>query len=341
MTLADVRQSRLPQAIGLCAANTPEIAAAVNEATQNLLNASGETGWWGCWNRVVFNVSRTDPYITLPRKFARIINLDVCKFPIRIQNEFYEMLPDGIGLQPSNTLPDWCGTLAGYERGVYPTMVNLTATNQLIRAYATDDRDFGAKVLITGQDQNGQDIYSTLGSDTVKGIALELASPFATTSFIVTGIDSLQKDVTYGDVVIVQVDQDTGEEVTLVRLAPTETNPAYRRYYITKLPAGCCCTATGLVSVTALCKLDFCPIYLDTDQLIISNIPALINECQSIRFSQMDSSDAAQLEDRRHAKAIKLLQNELRHYMGEQTPAVAVGRFQGADLRAKGIGTLI
>jgi hypothetical protein len=98
-TLGQVRQSRLPEVIGKCATDTPGIAAYVNQAQQQLINAGGETGWWGGWCKVVFQVWRSNPYITLPREFARVINMDVFRHPIRIQNEFYEMLEAGIGLK--------------------------------------------------------------------------------------------------------------------------------------------------------------------------------------------------------------------------------------------------
>lgn len=193
ITLADIRQSRLPRAIGLCAANLPEIAAAVNEAQQRLINAGGETGWWSGWAKVVFYATVSNPYITLPRNMARVINLAVCQKPIRINNEFYEILPGSVGLMPPSTSCDWCGTVAGYERGVVPTLVDLPGTEYL-RAYITDARDVNLKLFITGLDQNGNGIYSTLGRNNVNGFTLIFAQPFITSGFTVSAIQSVQKD---------------------------------------------------------------------------------------------------------------------------------------------------
>ena len=80
----------------------------------------------------------------------------------------------------------------------------------------------------------------------------------------------------------------------------------------------------GLIPVTALAKLEYMPVQYDTDFCIIGNIPALIEECKAIRYSDMDVNNAAQLELKAHAKAIKYLNDELRHYLGELQPAVVV-----------------
>jgi hypothetical protein len=344
----------LPQTVGLCAEDTPGIAAYVNRAQEQLIVAGGETGWWGGWQKVVFTVTRCSPYITMPREFARIINMDVCRFPIRVQNEFYEMLEAGVGLQDFCKCRDWCGALEGFERGVFPTMVDLTPTNQLLRVYLTDARDAGSRVLIgPALDQNGNNIYSQDGLNSVNGFYLPLESPFTTSGFIVTNIGGIQKDATYGDVLLYQVDATTGAQVLLARFKPDETNPAYRRYFIHKLPCSCNTVAApgnpcgpalvtpGSVQVTAMAKLAFVPANRDTDFLIIGNIPALIEECKSIRYADMDTPNAAAMEAKSHAKAINLLNKELAHYTGKLQPAVNFAPWGTASLERHRIGRMI
>jgi len=341
ITLADVRQSRLPRAIGLCAGDTPGISAAVNEAQQRLIDAGGETGWWNGWVKVVFPITVADPYITLPRQFSRIINMAVCNWPVRIHNEFYELLPDGIGLMPDPGLPCWAGVVAGYERGTFPTMVDLPGESYL-RTYVTDTRDVGARMLITGLDTNGMQIYTQDVKDNTNGFYITFASPFADSLFPVTAIQYVQKDITFGEVYLYAVDVTTGVQTLLSKYGPTETNPSYRRYYITQTPPSCCpSSGTTSVAVTALAKLEYVPAYVDSDQLVITNIPALILECQAIRYEGMDVPNAAGMAAQYHKKAIAQLQNELRHYLGEQEPAVNVDRFGSAKLRRQSIGSLI
>ncbi len=353
-TLAQVRQSRLPEVIGKCANDLPGIAAYVNQAQQQLINAGGETGWWGGWMKVAFQASVCNPYITLPRTLARVINLDVCRFPIRINNEFYEFLEAGVGLQDFCKCQDWCGALEGFERGTFPTMVDITPTNQLLRVFLTDTRDVGARILIgPAQDQNGNFIYSQDGANSVNGFYLTLAQPFTTSGFIVTSIGGIQKDATYGDVLLYQVDATTGAQVLLSRYSPDEINPAYRRYFIKRLPCTCntvavpgnpCApgapTPTGTVTLTAMAKLEFIPANRDTDFLIIGNIPALIEECKAIRYGDMDAQAAPLLEAKAHKKAINYLNQELAHYLGKLQPAVNFAPFGTATLEDQRIGQL-
>lgn len=341
ITLSQVRQSSLPEDLGFCVDDIPRIAAAVNAAQERLIFAGGETGWWGAWQKVRFPVSQNTPTITLPRQFNRIINMAVCKNGIPINNEFFELLPHGQGIAPAHNRPDWCGKdIEGYERGNVPTMVDLTPTNQFLRVYVTDARDVGKRMLISGLDQNGNPFYDANPS---LGFYMTFAQPFTTTPFIVTQIQTVQKDFTFGDVILQQVDATTGAFVNLARYGPTEINPSYRRYLISRIPSLCCGPGTvpPNLTVTALCKLQYIPVVQDTDWLIIQNIPAIDEECQAIRYSKMDSATATQLWASHHNAAIKQLQNQLRHEEGEQTLAVNVDIFPGAPLERQGIGTLI
>lgn len=343
LTLKDVRVSELPETLGLCQTDIPRIAMAVNTATRRLIYAGGETGFAGCWRPVRYNVDRTSPYITLPRQFARMINLSVCGVGSRLHNAFFEYLPGGPGLKTNpNCCQDWCGEVAGYERANVPTMTELTATNQYLRAYITDARDVNLRLLVSGLDQNGNRIYSMDGLNNMDGFFLTLFSPFVTSAFIVTQIDSIQKDITYGDVLLKQVDATTGAEVLLARYAPNEINPSYRRYIVTGLPATCCSNpppASQLVAVAGLAKLEYVPVSQDTDQLLIGNLDALIAECQAVRYSKLDTPNAAVLEIKSHRTAIRMLQNEQRHYEGEQELSVVVNSFDGMGINR--IGALV
>lgn len=66
--------------------------------------------------------------------------------------------------------------------------------------------------------------------------------------------------------------------------------------------------------------------------MVIGNIPALIEECKAIRYSDMDSPGAAQIGQLRHLDAIKLLNKEMTHYLGSLQPAINVAPFGTAKL---------
>lgn len=338
-TLLTVKQSRIPELTGICADDTYRLAALVNDAQQRLIYAGKEAGWWEGWAKVRFSVTSAAPYITLPRELARVINMAVCEQPIYIHNEFYEVMPNGPGPMTDEVgccCKDWCGTVAGYERGVWPTKVDLTATNQRLRVYLTDERDQGQKMLIVGEDQNGNVIYGMDGLNQVQGFYMTFVSPFYDSAFDVSKIKAIVKPQTYGDILLYQVDQTTGDQVLLSRYLASEKMPAYRRYFITPI-----CTTCSDYSVTAVAKLEFIPVSRDTDPLIIGNIPALSEMCQALRGYAQEVTAAHEMAETHEKKAIKLLKQEMDHYLGSQSPAVTVDRMQGASLKRIGLSTMV
>lgn len=343
-TFGQLRLSTYPQAIGACRDDVPTIAASVNEVEQILVNAGGETGFWGGWDKLKFILSRQNPYFTLPAKYARIINASVCTTGIRIQNEFYELLEAGIGLKPGSPCQTCCPPLEAYDRGGFPTMADLPPSNQYLRLYTTDPADIeaGARLLIHGAlDQNGNGIYTQNGLAQVNGVYLTCESPFSTTSMIISAFDGIQKDPTQGDVILKAVDATSGQETLLSRYGPTEVNPSYRRYFFNGLPSCCFNTSMPAVTITALAKLEFQPVVRDTDQLIVGNIPALIRMALSVRYSRMDAPSAPGLEVKNYKMAIKLLNDELRHYLGELMPAINFSPYGTATLQKQLIGQML
>lgn len=346
-TVANLQSRLLPSSLGVCASDIAQICTLANDATQRLLSCGGEAGWWGSWSKVVFNVPRSDPYITLPAAFARMIRMDTCRSPVRIQNEWYEFLEAGIGLQqPEDCTANGCswvgfGINETYVRPNVTTAYELTATNQKIRIYYTDARDIGKTVVFSNAlDQNGNGIYTDDGDVSVNGFTLTLASPFVTTSYIVTQFGGIQKEETYGDIIVMQVDATSGVESLLSRYTPDETNPSYRRYYINQVPANCCNgTTEGTAQITAMCKHEFVPVARPTDFLLIGNIPALKCEMEAVRYESMDGVQDQQMALIKHTKAVKLLSEELVHYTGQKF-STNFAPFGTATLNRQAIGSL-
>lgn len=337
ITLKNVKLSRIPELLGICPDDTYRLAAVINDAQQRLIYAGKDAGWWEGWVKTRFSVTAAAPYITLPREFARVINMAVCEQPIYIHNEFYEVLPGGPGPMPDTPCcSDWCGSVAGYERGVWPTKVDLTPTNQRLRVYITDPRDEGMKMQFVALDQNGNTIYDMDGLNTATGFFITFLTPFADSDFDVSKITAVIKPLTFGDVLLYQVDQTSGAQVLLSRYLASETNPAYRRYYISPL-----CTTCSSYTVTALAKLEFIPAIRDSDPLIIGNLPALAEMCQALRGYSQDVTAAQEMAIVHEKRAIKLLKQEMDHYMGVEQPAVVVDALQQASFRRIGLSTMI
>lgn len=343
LRLLDVRRSRIAEAIGACASDNSRLIAIVNEAQYRLILAGGETGWVGGWMKTVFNVDRTNPYITLPRDIVRIINLDYCRTPVKVQNPFYEFLEAGIGLQPSqNCRQGNCNLMETFDRGMYPTFVDLRPPNKRLRFYITEPEDEGKRILTQGTDQNGTTIVSLDGLVQVQGIFSSLGAPFVDTPLDIGSITGFQKDITLGQVAIYEVDTVTGVQRLLLTMDPSEEVAGYRRYFLNGLPRNCCDPAgpTTTVQVTAMAKLAFIPVKVDTDYCIIQNIPALKEECESVRYGEMDTAEAQTLSQRKHLNAIKLLNGELIEHLGKDRPAIQFSPFGTAKLRHQRIGAL-
>lgn len=333
-----MQATRFPRVLNLCADDVPRICEMLNECQQVLIPAGGETGWVGSWRRTVFNVSRTDPYITCPPEIARIAGLDVCKVPFAIQNEWYEFLEDGVGLQSPGENCRCAGMLGAFDRGFFPTAYDLTEPMR-IRVYRTTAEDDGKFLTFQGAlDANGNGIYTVDGLDQVAGFRLALGSPFTDSTYTVSAFSGIIKPETAGDVLIYGVD-DNDEEHFLSRLKPWETEPRYRRYYVQGLPVNCCDSAET-VQITCLAKMEVRAVRYPTDELIIGSIPALIAQAESIRFSGMDSANALVMAQSKHRDAIKYLNEELTHYLGKSKPAVNVAPFGSARLSRQMIGQL-
>jgi len=89
-----------------------------------------------------------------------------------------------------------------------------------------------------------------------------------------------------------------------------------------------------------MAKLALIPVEVDTDYLVIQNIAALKEECQSVRFGEMDDKSSAGQAALRHNKAINLLNGELVHHLGKEQPAVNFAPFGTARLSHQRIGSL-
>ncbi len=348
-TVANFLASRGPGVLGKCADDVAGVCAYLNSATPRLMYARevGDTSWWGSWAEIATEISREEPNITLPFEVARIINLDVCTFPVAVQNEFFSYIRYGAGRFPKNTCVGnrlGCAPLTAFDRGTVPTFKDIITTNKKLRFYLTDSADVGKRVLAQYKDSNDVPVRTLDGTVQVLGEFLTLVAPFVDSTFEVwptRGILGLIKDVTLGRILVYSVDMTTAEETLISTIEPGETSANLRRYFVSGLPRNCCnlpdSTSTD-VQVTALVKLEFVPVAVTTDYLQIPNVEALIHECQACRFDEMDVPGASQKSIEHHTKAIRLLQGQLVANEGTQQPAIIFAPFGNARLARQGVG---
>lgn len=346
----DFRFSRGPKVLGLCNDDRPNLAEYVNTAQRRLLFAkeAGEEGWYGTFAEVLFNgVSRTTPYITCDRHIARIEALTVCNAPVPVQNPFYEYLDFGNGRMPRLCPCDNFGVMQGFTRNNVVTFRSLPHTSQKIRIYSTDpvDGQSGIRVLLQGWDQNGQTITSQDVSQQVEGEYVTMDTPFATSQNYFSGpsLAGIQKDASAGTIKFYAVDTATGDETLFHSMEPSELVAGYRRYYLNNLPCTCCppaTTAADPVQVKAICKLEIIPVAVDQDYLLLHNLEAVIEECKSVRFSDMDDAASRSQSAIHHLNAVRLLKSELVHRYGKDEPAVNFQPFGSAKLEQLNIGMM-
>jgi hypothetical protein len=346
LRLQDCRASRLPRVVGLCQEDGARIAQYVNTAQQRLLycKEAGNDGWWGTFAEIAFTVNQADPYITTPRNVARMMYATWCDRFVSVQNQFFEYLSFGNGRLPKRFVQECSGGVEQmYSRNNVVTFTDLSTPPQLIRVRITEASDVGKRCVISGTDNNNAVIYSQDGLDRVQGVFLAFTQPYATTTYQLNTLTGIQKDVTHGDVQFYQVDPTTGDEVLLLTMEPSETTASYRRYYLDNLPRSCCppANSSGNVSVTAICKMELLPVYYDTDYCLFQNLEALIEEAQSVRYSEMDNPSSKQMAQEKHMQAVRLLNGELNHYLGADQPAIGFKPFGSASLNRQRIGSLI
>lgn len=353
LRLIDFRVSDGPPVIGLCKENLPGCANAANRAQRRLIFAkeAGDEGWWGSFAEVAFNgVSQLTPYLTLQREIARVEAFNVCDQPIQSNNQYYEYLQFGNGRMPKRCRNHdrWGCMTESFARNNAVTFVDQTIFPCILRVFATSSNDINStkRILLQGLDHVGNVIYSSNGGHQVQGIFLDFDSPFSDAPIQFSRITGIQKDVTEGPVQIFQVDPTTGAMTLLLTMEPSETVAGYRRYYLHDLPRNCCRltnTQTPLlpVRVTAIVKLELIPAVNDLDYLLIQNLEALIEECISIRMSAMDNANAQQIAMVHHLNAIRLLNSEITHFLGKQSPAVGFHPFGSAKLERQAIGRMI
>jgi len=305
---------------------------------------AGDEGWWGTWAEMAFTLSKDQPYLTTPREVARLEAIAVCDQVIPVNNQFAEYLQYGNGRLPKLPRAAMCRSwlTSAYSRNNAVTFTDLTNGPQLIQVYCTDPADVAGRrrILLQGTDNNDTPIYSQDVLVQVLGQYVVFQSPFATAPMQFNSITGIQKDVTQGQVQIFQVDPATGAQILLLTMEPGETTASYRRYYLNGLPRDCCFGqgTEAKVTVTAIAKLELIPAVVDTDYLLIQNLEALIEECISVRMSEIDSGNAQSMALLHHKNAIGLLSGELCHYLGKNTPAVGFYPWGSADLRKVRIG---
>lgn len=317
-TLAQVRASRIPGVVGLCS-TSQDLNGYVNEAQQRLLP---KAKWWNTFQRVA--ICTNSGNITWPRSVATVEAVSVCNQPIFIRNGWFEYIENGIGIQQRDTSTGSCcrsGGMQLFDRGTSCLIEDIEDIKKL-RVYIDNADDVDKRILIKAKDENGNKIYTEDAGLPVEGFYITFTVAPLLTTQLVTEIYGIVKDTTLGNVRVYQYNASTTAQSLILNAEPYENTPNYRRSLIPNLSKNRCCTPCDPDDETksiiiAEVKLEFIPVMVDTDFLLISWIPALKEMCQSIFYAENDSLEAKQKAAVHEARAVAALDDELAHYMGD------------------------
>lgn len=329
LTLADIRNTRIPAALGLCSTDTDRLVHWLNEAQERLLNKGK---WWQTTGHFLMCVN--EGCVTLPPQIATIESAALCGNPITIHDQWFEFLPTGAGIRDSTS----CWPEANYV-GQFPTFSDVSGPSRRIKLICDLASDVAKIVLVLGYDDSGNWIRTSQGGVIKDGELVALAQNYGTVATKrYSRITDLQlPDNLDGQVWLVEIDDTTGFSRQIGRYQYWETRPSYARYFIPGVqPASACCgqndgTTSKLLDVIA--KLAFIPVKAETDYLLISCVPALKAMMTAIKKSENepDGEVANQILLAGEAVALRELNAELDHYLGS-------GRKIGMSFSGSSIG---
>lgn len=331
--------SRFIAAVNLCR-NDPRIAMMVNEFE---LQALPYGRWWGT-TQLLQICTVDNGCLVLPRGVDTIEAVNVGCRTVRPTNIFGSFLREHIPWSGSSTC-SCCGCqgVGISEGGMVPSYGTTTGTNSKIRIYPTVAADVGKKLIIQGNDSNGIWVRRMIDGVIGDGEQVTLALPYVDT-VTVWGPGApmgVMKEVTTGRVQMFAVEQTTLAETQLAEYQPTETEPEYRRVYLSGFCEDSCGTFQAVVSLGQTTIRD------ENDWLLFSNAEAYRQGVQSIRYrdeGNQQLADAYFFGTNRSSKnargvlrysegmgAIPILRAELRKMTGDKTE-IAI-QHQGLDLR--------
>lgn len=285
--------------------------------------------WVGTYGR--YNICVDNGCITWPRQIETIETVSLCDRPITVRNEWFEYLEQGIGIQHEGLQNHGGPRRGGYnydcpqlfDRGTACTFNDIQGINKKIRVYADVAESATAQILLMGYDENGNWIMSEDNGVWHDGEYVSIStSPTISTRFF-SSLTAVIKPITNGYVRLYEYNMDDTSQRKLAVYEPSEETPNYRRSLITAVNHGACSNPItdaqrcGRKAVTVMAKLAFIPVAVDTDFLIIGNVPALIAAGKAAIFFERDNPGDIQKGEAQLAIAKQFLQQELDSYLGD------------------------
>lgn len=335
-TYADLQSSRIPAVLGVCPTDA-KLLAWTNEAQQRLLV---EGRWWGTTAR--FRICATNGCITLPPQIATIEAVNVCGMPTPIRDQWWEFLEAGPGSVSGNN-SSGC-SIAGVtpcmnnavSRGRFCSFDDVHGPGKKLKFICDVVSDVNKTVLALGYDDNNNWIRTSQNGVIADGEVVSLAQGSGTLTVnnfsVVTDLQfNNDRD---GTVWMYEYDTVTTNIRLIGQYSYYENRPSYARYFFPSIiPQSNSSGGCSQIPVEIIGKLDFVPVRVPTDYLIISNLPAMKEMMVAIRNAE-NATDGVQANAIIQAGltiAKSILDSELDNYLG-------AGRRIGINILGSSIG---
>lgn len=313
----------------------------INEAQERLIYKGK---WPGTYVRYILNES--NGAITWPRQLETIEAVAVSGASGRIRNSWYEFLESGPGLLDTTS----GDSLTLVDRGESCTWSDITGTDATLRRIRIkyDSADDGKTMILQGYNQTVEWIRTDIGGVISDGEKVTLTGGTqeggSGTTYYVDTVNTYQflsaviRDASNYSVNLYEINASgstaevTASERNIAVYEPTETRPVYRRSLIPGLPD----TNTTQV-VTVVGKARFLPAVNDNDWLFINYESAIKEMVMSIRHAE---NNLLQEAEGYEGRAVRMLEEQLMHYMGDGT-VVALRIHGQAAQTAAGVENII
>lgn len=304
--------------------NDARVVDRINEATEELMN---EGEWPGVVDRYLFSSTTGD--IILPGFLDRIVGVALNDLPYSIRSPWYEFVEYGPGPQSAARWID-----AVIDRDETPIQIAFPGTGGPYSLYTKcelDERVDGVRptLLVRGRYANKRIVRSFFDTGYIDGEELYLDGDtppytfYGTAQF--TEITSVEKPETNGYVELWATNGTPSQDVLLASYAPGETNPSYHAYFVPNLhnlwippPPP---SSGQPMQILVRGRRRFIAVEEDEDQLIISNLPAMISMLMAIQKREVSDVDGYMTYK---AAAVDILKKEALGYRGKvKAPAIS------------------
>jgi len=268
----------------------------INRVLERLYSEGKWTGLIQQATITAYEDSIGNKFITLPRHLETCLRAGKAGYKtVGVQSEWYQYLPQGRGIRnPANA---YYGPVQDMGEG-YVTFRDLSANSQLTLS-SSETECAGSYIWIRGKDASGNKIYSTVDSERVEGIRIDLGSGTQTTSQTFSTIDSVEKTPTTGVITL------SAGATTLAKYEAGERAISYRRYLVDKDWDG----------VQGIFKRRHCWAISDNDPIYPDSLEAI-----KLGLMALNAEEKADVERGQYYmdRAILLLNAELKEYNSGQ-----------------------